>query len=94
MPIAKPVKPEFKHHGILFRRGEVVWEDAFKLTKGSLKKIIQILENNGLGPTPSTFCYFARIGNYLLLLQEYEPASDKGDFTVVPLRPRIKIERG
>lgn len=91
MPVRRP---RFIHHGIEFQRAEIVWEDAFRLTKESLHKIIGLLQKNGVvGPTPSTFCYFARIGNHMLLVQEYEPASDKGDFTVVPLKPRIKIER-
>jgi hypothetical protein len=76
--------------GVEFQRGIVEWEDAFKLTKASASTTIAIVRGPP-SPCPNLRSgpWHAIINNHMVICHEFCAETGTGDFTVVPICPRI-----
>lgn len=78
--------------GIRFRPGEVDWEDAHSATREKLPDF-DALRKGGefVGPKITTTGLVGKIGKYLLVITEKDEALTEFDYTLIPLRPVVRI---
>jgi len=78
--------------GVRFRPGEVDWEDAFSSSREKLPEF-DLMRQRGqyIGKKVTTLGLVARIGNYLLVIQERDEEQEEFDYTVIPLRAKTEV---
>lgn len=78
--------------GVRFRPGEVDWEDAFSSSREKLPDFDLMRQRSQyIGKKVTTLGLVARIGNYLLVIQERDEEQEEFDYTVIPLRAKTEV---
>ena len=78
--------------GVRFRPGEVDWEDAFSSSREKLPDFDAMRQRGQyIGKKVTTLGLVARIGNYLLVIQERDEEQEEFDYTVIPLRAKTEV---
>jgi hypothetical protein len=78
--------------GVRFRPGEVVWEDAYSASREKLPDFSALRQRGQyLGKKVTTAGLVARIGYYLVVIQERDEEQEEFDFTLIPLRPKTEV---
>ena len=78
--------------GVRFRHAEVDWEDAFSSSREKLPDF-DLMRQRGqyIGKKVTTVGLVARVGHYLLVIQERDEEQEEFDYTVIPLRARTEV---
>lgn len=79
-------------NGVKFRPGEVDWEDAFSISREKLPDF-NLMRQRGqwIGKKVTTNGLVARIGNYMLVIQERDEEQKEFDYTLIPLRSKTEV---
>ena len=79
-------------NGIRFRPGEVDWEDAYSASREKLPDFA-VLRQRGewSGKKVTSVGLVARIGHYMLVIQERDEEQKEFDYTLIPLRARTEV---
>jgi hypothetical protein len=79
-------------NGVKFRPGEVEWEDAYSVNREHLPDFIAMRQRGEwIGKKVTTAGLLARIGNYMLVIQERDEEQKEFDYTLIPLRARTAV---
>ena len=79
-------------HGVRFRPAEVDWEDAYSASREKLPDFATLRQRGQyLGKKVTTVGLVARIGNYLLVIQERDEEQEEFDYTMIPLRAKTEV---
>ncbi|MBZ5544380.1 MAG: hypothetical protein LAO07_11975 [Acidobacteriia bacterium] len=79
-------------HGIRFRHAEVDWEDAYSSSREKLPNFATMRQRGQwIGKKVTTVGLVARIGRYLLVIQERDEEQEEFDYTLIPLQSRSEI---
>ena len=79
-------------NGVRFRPGEVDWEDAFGASREKLPDFALLRQRGGwAGKKVTTAGLVARIGYYLVVIQERDEEQEEFDYTLIPLRPSTVV---
>ena len=79
-------------HGIRFRQAEVDWEDAYSSSREKLPNFATMRQRGQwIGKKVTTVGLVARIGRYLLVIQERDEEQAEFDYTLIPLQSRSEI---
>jgi hypothetical protein len=79
-------------NGVKFRPGEVDWEDAFSASREKLPDFNEMRQRGQwIGKKVTTAGLVARIGNYMLVIQERDEEQKEFDYTLIPLRARTEV---
>ena len=79
-------------NGVKFRPGEVDWEDAFSIAGEKLPDFTLMRQRGQwIGKKVTTHGLLARIGNYMLVIQERDEEEKEFDYTLIPIRARIEV---
>lgn len=79
-------------NGVRFRHGEVDWEDAFSSSRQKLPDFGQMRQRGQyVGKKVTTVGLVARIGHYLLVIQERDEEQEEFDYTLIPLRAKTEV---
>lgn len=79
-------------NGVRFRPGEVDWEDAYSASREKLPDFGALRQRGQyLGKKVTTAGLVARIGKYLLVIQERDEEQEEFDYTLIPLRARTEV---
>ncbi len=78
--------------GVRFRPAEVDWEDAFSSSRQKLPDF-EAMRQRGqyLGKKVTSVGLVARIGHYLLVIQERDEEQEEFDYTLIPLRAKTEV---
>jgi hypothetical protein len=83
-----------KINGVIFRLGELSWEDAVGQMRHPLPDFKALRSKFKVhGRIISTAGWIAKIGNYYLVISESGSQENIADFTMVPIKPNIKVEK-
>lgn len=79
-------------NGVRFRHGEVDWEDAFSSSRQKLPDFVAMRQRGQyVGKKVTTVGLVARIGHYLLVIQERDEEQEEFDYTLIPLRAKTEV---
>jgi hypothetical protein len=79
-------------NGIRFRPGEVDWEDAFSISREKLPDFATLRQRGQwIGKKVTSVGLVARIGHYMLVIQERDEEQKEFDYTLIPLRARTEV---
>ena len=79
-------------NGVKFRPGEVDWEDALSISREKLPDFAALRQRGEwIGKKVTTAGLLARIGNYMMLIQERDEEQKELDYTLIPLRAKIEV---
>jgi len=79
-------------NGVRFRHGEVDWEDAFSASRQKLPDFGGMRQRGQyFGKKVTTAGLVARIGHYLLVIQERDEEQEEFDYTLIPLRAKTEV---
>jgi hypothetical protein len=79
-------------NGVKFRPGEVDWEDAFSISREKLPDFAAMRQRGAwVGKKVTTAGLVARIGFYLLVIQERDEEQKEFDYTLIPLRASTTV---
>lgn len=79
-------------NGIRFRPGEVDWEDAFSISREKLPDFATLRQRGQwIGKKVTSVGLVARIGHYMLVIQERDEDQKEFDYTLIPLRARTEV---
>ena len=79
-------------NGIRFRPGEVDWEDAFSISREKLPDFATLRQRGQwIGKKVTSVGLVARIGHYMLVIQERDEEQKEFDYTLIPLRARTAV---
>ncbi len=79
-------------NGVKFRPGEVDWEDAFSISREKLPDFTLMRQRGQwIGKKVTTNGLVARIGNYMLVIQERDEEEKEFDYTLIPLRSKTEV---
>ncbi len=79
-------------NGVKFRPGEVDWEDAYGVSREPLPDFAAMRQRGAwLGKKVTTAGLIARIGHYMLVIQERDEEQKEFDYTLIPLRPSTTV---
>lgn len=79
-------------NGVRFRPGEVDWEDAFSASREKLPDFEQMRQRGSfIGKKVTTAGLVARVGRYLLVIQERDEEQKEFDYTLIPLHAKTEI---
>jgi len=79
-------------NGVKFRPGEVDWEDAYSVNREHLPDFTAMRQRGEwIGKKVTTVGLLARIGNYLLIIQERDEEQKEFDYTLIPLRAKTVV---
>lgn len=75
-----------------FRPGEVDWEDAYAASREKLPNFdLKRQRGHYIGKKVRTAGLVARIGRYLLVIQERDVEQEEFDYTLIPLRAKTEV---
>ena len=75
-------------NGVKFRPGEIEWEDAYGVSREQLPDFSTLRQRaSWAGKKVTTAGLVARIGYYMLVIQERDEEEKEFDYTLIPLRP-------
>jgi hypothetical protein len=78
---------------VAFRAGSVEWEDAFGQMRAPLPDFVSMRKGTEtIGKVITTIGLVAKIGRYVVIVTELGHDDGVFDFTIVPLRPKVKIK--
>ncbi len=78
--------------GVRFRHAEVDWEDAFSSSRQKLPDFEAMRQRSQyLGKKVTSVGLVARIGHYLLVIQERDEEQEEFDYTLIPLRAKTEV---
>ena len=78
--------------GVKFRPGEVDWEDAFSISRDKLPDFAAMRQRGSwIGKKVTTAGLVARIGYYMLVIQERDEEQEEFDYTLIPLRASTTV---
>lgn len=79
-------------NGVKFRPGEVDWEDAYTASREKLPDFVKLRQRGQyLGKKVTTAGLVARIGYYLVIIQERDEEQKEFDYTLIPLRAKTEV---
>jgi hypothetical protein len=79
-------------NGVKFRPGEVDWEDAYGVSREALPDFAAMRQRGAwVGKKVTTAGLIARIGFYMLVIQERDEEQKEFDYTVIPLRASTSV---
>jgi len=79
-------------NGIRFRPGEVDWEDAFSISREKLPDFATLRQRGQwIGKKVTSVGLVARIGHYMLVIQERDEEQKEFDYTLIPLRAKTEV---
>jgi hypothetical protein len=79
-------------NGVRFRHGEVDWEDAFTASREKLPDFAAMRQRGQcLGKKVTTVGLVARVGYYLVVIQERDEEQEEFDYTLIPLRAKTEV---
>jgi hypothetical protein len=79
-------------NGIRFRPAEVDWEDAYSVSREKLPDFASMRQRGvWIGKKVTTVGLVARIGRYLLVIQERDEEQEEFDYTLIPLQSKYEI---
>ena len=79
-------------NGIIFRPGQVEWEDAFSNMRSALPDFATLRANHkSIGKLITSVGLVARVGTYWIVISEHGSAEAIFDFTIVPTRAKVKV---
>ena len=79
-------------NGVKFRHGEVYWEDAFSVSREQLPDFSAMRQRGAwIGKKVTTAGLVARIGYYMLVIQERDEEQKEFDYTLIPLRASTTV---
>jgi hypothetical protein len=79
-------------NGVKFRPGEVDWEDAFSVSREKLPDFAEMRQRGvWIGKKVTTAGLLARVGNYMLVIQERDEEQKEFDYTLIPLRAKTAV---
>lgn len=79
-------------NGVKFRPGEVDWEDAYGVSREQLPDFAAMRQRGAwIGKKVTTAGLVARIGYYLLVIQERDEEQKEFDYTLIPLRASTTV---
>lgn len=79
-------------NGVKFRPGEVDWEDAFSISREKLPDFTALRQRGEwMGKKVTTAGLLARVGHYMLVIQERDEEQKEFDYTLIPLRARTEV---
>jgi hypothetical protein len=79
-------------NGVRFRPAEVDWEDAYSVSREKLPDFAAMRQRGQwIGKKVTTVGLVARIGRYLLVIQERDEEQEEFDYTLIPLNSRSEI---
>lgn len=79
-------------NGVRFRPAEVDWEDAYSVSREKLPDFAAMRQRGQwIGKKVTTVGLVARIGRYLLVIQERDEEQEEFDYTLIPLQSKSEI---
>lgn len=79
-------------NGVTFRPGQVEWEDAIGQMRSPLPAFDKMRKGKAMvGKIITSLGLVAQIGNYWVIVSEHGTADDIFDFTIVPMRAKVKV---
>ncbi len=79
-------------NGVKFRPGEVDWEDAYGVSREALPDFAAMRQRGAwVGKKVTTAGLVARIGFYMLVIQERDEEQKEFDYTLIPLRASTTV---
>ena len=79
-------------NGVKFRPGEVDWEDAYGVSREPLPNFAAMRQRGAwIGKKVTTAGLVARVGFYMLVIQERDEEQKEFDYTLIPLRASTSV---
>ena len=79
-------------NGVRFKRGEVEWEDAYSHSRERLPDFELMRKGNEfVGMKITTPGYIAKIGKYIIAINEMDENLEEFDYTLIPLKAKTLI---
>jgi hypothetical protein len=79
-------------NGVKFRPGEIEWEDACTMMRSELPPFFDLRRGSKtIGKVVTSVGLVARVGIYWIVISEHGSAEDIFDYTLVPMRSKIKV---
>jgi hypothetical protein len=79
-------------HGVDFHPGQVEWEDAFSSIRAELPSFDKMrARQEPVGKVITTIGLIALIGDHWVIVTEYGTNDGIFDFTIVPMRAKVKV---
>ncbi len=80
-------------NGVRFRPAEVLWEDAYGISRKPLPDFGKMKTGGEfIGSKITAVGLVAKIGHYLVIITEKNEEADEYDYTVIPLNAKTVIK--